>query len=191
MEGDTLVFPIYLPGDFCAPFVNPLTATGPAVLEIFANPTQYAGKSLPVVGDIISPNEMVETFQRVTGKKAAYRSAYTRDELLRYFPALSAPTSCSCARSSGWWSMRVYGYFQPHRDLGVEPQDRSDDAHLGGLPAQDQLARRGDELRPGGVSRPEPIHPIADAQAFWGSNTWRAHFGRLGTSASAAASNRQ
>jgi hypothetical protein len=26
IEGDTLVFPIYLPGDFRAPFVDPLTA---------------------------------------------------------------------------------------------------------------------------------------------------------------------
>jgi len=71
MDGDTLVFPIYLPADFRAPFVDPLTATGPAVLEIFDNPTLYAGKSLPVVGDIISPNEMMETFTSITGKKAA------------------------------------------------------------------------------------------------------------------------
>jgi uncharacterized protein YbjT (DUF2867 family) len=118
MEGDTLVFPIYLPGDFRAPFVNPLTATGPAVLEIFANPTQYAGKSLPVVGDIISPNEMVETFQRVTGKKAAYRSAYTRDELLRYFPALFGANELFVREILGMVEYAVkYGYFQPHRDL--------------------------------------------------------------------------
>jgi hypothetical protein len=81
------VFPIYLPEDFRAPFVDPLTATGPAVLEIFTNPDKYAGASLPVIGDIISPKEMVETFKRVTGKKAVYRSAYTRDELLHHFPA--------------------------------------------------------------------------------------------------------
>ena len=87
---DTLVFPIYLPGDFRAPLVDPLTATGPAVLEIFANPTQYAGKTLPVLGEFISPNEMVETFQRVTGKKAEYRSAYKCEEFLEYFPAFGA-----------------------------------------------------------------------------------------------------
>ncbi|MGO6719304.1 NmrA family NAD(P)-binding protein, partial [Rhizobium ruizarguesonis] len=29
-EGDALVFPIYLPEHFRAPFVDPLTATGPA-----------------------------------------------------------------------------------------------------------------------------------------------------------------
>ena len=43
VEGDTLVFPIYLPEDFRAPFVDPLTATGPAILEIFSNPEKYAG----------------------------------------------------------------------------------------------------------------------------------------------------
>lgn len=53
VEGDTLVFPIYLPENFRTPFVDPLTATGPAILEIFSNSTKYAGKSLPVIGDII------------------------------------------------------------------------------------------------------------------------------------------
>jgi uncharacterized protein YbjT (DUF2867 family) len=117
MEGETLVFPIYLPGDFRAPFVDPLTATGPAVLELFANPTKYAGKSLPVVGDIISPNEMVETFQRVTGKRAAYRSAYTRDELLRHFPQFGSNPDL-VRELVGMVEYAVeYGYFQPHRDL--------------------------------------------------------------------------
>ncbi|HWL86105.1 MAG TPA: NmrA/HSCARG family protein [Polyangiaceae bacterium] len=117
MDGDTLVFPIYLPGDFRAPFVDPLTATGPAVLEIFANPAQYAGKSLPVLGDIISPNEMVETFQRVTGKKATYRSAYAREELLQHFPAFGA-NELLVREILGMAEYAVeYGYFQPHRDL--------------------------------------------------------------------------
>jgi uncharacterized protein YbjT (DUF2867 family) len=117
MDGDTLVFPIYLPGDFRAPFVDPLTATGPAVLEIFSNPTEYVGKSLPVVGNILSPNEMVETFQRVTGKKAAYRSAFTREELLRHFPAFGANEGF-VRECVGMVEYAVeYGYFQPHRDL--------------------------------------------------------------------------
>jgi len=117
MDRDTLVFPIYLPGDFRAPFVDPVTATGPAVLEIFSNPIQYAGKSLPVLGDIISPNDMVETFQRVTGKTTTYRSAYTRDELLRYFPAFGA-NDLFVRELLGMVEYAVeYGYFQPHRDL--------------------------------------------------------------------------
>jgi uncharacterized protein YbjT (DUF2867 family) len=116
-EGDTLVFPIYLPGDFRAPFVDALTATGPAVLEIFSNPAEYAGKSLPVVGEILSPNEMVETFQRVTGKKAEYRSAYTREEVLQYFPAFGE-NELFINELVGMVEYAVeYGYFQPHRDL--------------------------------------------------------------------------
>ncbi|QXV63835.1 NmrA family NAD(P)-binding protein [Mucilaginibacter sp. 21P] len=75
MDRDRLVVPTYLPEDFRASFVDPLTATGPAVLQILSDPKLYAGQSLPVTGDIISPKEMVETFNRVTRNKAEYRSA--------------------------------------------------------------------------------------------------------------------
>jgi uncharacterized protein YbjT (DUF2867 family) len=117
MDGDTLVFPIYLPEDFRAPFTDPLTATGPAVLEIFDNPDKYAGKSLPVIGDIISPHEIVETFRRVTGKKVAYRSAFTREGLLRYFPAFD--TNDGLGREIiGMAEYAVeYGYYRKDRDL--------------------------------------------------------------------------
>jgi uncharacterized protein YbjT (DUF2867 family) len=117
LDGDTLVFPIYLPGDFRAPFVDPLTATGPAVLEIFDNPDQYAGQTLPVVGDIISPQEMVETFTRVTGKKAAYSSAFTREELLTHFPPF-ATMGAFADESVGMVEYAVeYGYYRKDRDL--------------------------------------------------------------------------
>jgi len=117
MEGDTLVFPIYLPKDFRAPFVDPLTATGPAVLEIFSNRDRYAGHSMPVVGDIISPNEMVETFKRVTGKKAAYSSAFTREELLHHFPAFGANEGF-VRETEGMVQYAVEnGYFRKDRDL--------------------------------------------------------------------------
>lgn len=117
MEGDTLVFPIYLPKDFRAPFVDPLTATGPAVLEIFSNPNRYAGKSLPVIGDIISPQEMVDTFARVTGKKAAYRSAFTRKDFLHYLPEFSS-NQLLVDEILGMAEYAVeYGYFSKERDL--------------------------------------------------------------------------
>ncbi|MDO4642066.1 MAG: NmrA/HSCARG family protein [Neisseria sp.] len=89
-EGDALLMPIYLPEDFRAPFVDPLTATGPAILEILRHREKYQGQTLPVVGDFITPREMVETFQRVTGIRTEYRNAYTREGLLRYFPEFSA-----------------------------------------------------------------------------------------------------
>jgi uncharacterized protein YbjT (DUF2867 family) len=117
MNGDTLQFPIYLPEDFRAPFVDPRTATGPAVLEIFSNPDKYTGKSLPVIGDIISPNEMVETFRRVTGKKAAYRSAFTREGFLHYFPAFGA-NELVVREILGMVEYAVeYGYYRKDRDL--------------------------------------------------------------------------
>ena len=116
MDGDTLVFPIYLPEDFLAPFVDPLTATGPAVLEIFSHPEKYAGQTLPVIGDLISPRQMVETFTRVTGKKAAYSSGYTRDGLLRHFPDF-APNELFVRELLGMAEYAVeYGYYRKERD---------------------------------------------------------------------------
>lgn len=117
MEGDTLVFPIYLPEDFRAPFVDPLTATGPVVLEIFSNPELYRGKSLPIVGDVISPREIVETFQRVTGLTAEYRDAFTKQGLLRYFPEFAA-NELLVQELLGMVEYAVeYGYFRSERDL--------------------------------------------------------------------------
>jgi len=117
MEGDTLLLPVYLPEDFRAPFVDPLTATGPVVLEIFSNPERYNGKTLPIVGDIISPREMVETFQRVTGLKAEYRNAFTRDGLLHYFPEFAA-NELLVRELLGMVEYAVeYGYFGKAHDL--------------------------------------------------------------------------
>lgn len=117
MKGDTLIFPIYLPEDFRAPFVDPLTATGPAVLEIFSKPDEYAGKSLPVIGDVISPREMVDTFVRVTGRKAAYSPAFLPEELLYHFPEFRANQTL-VREISGMVAYAVeYGYFGKDRDL--------------------------------------------------------------------------
>jgi hypothetical protein len=117
MEGATLVFPFYLPADCSAPFVDPLTATGPAVLEIFSNPGEYAGQSLPVIGDIITPREMVETFTRVTGRKAEYRPAYAREAFLRSFPQF-AGNEAQVREILGMVEYIVeYGYYRRDRDL--------------------------------------------------------------------------
>jgi uncharacterized protein YbjT (DUF2867 family) len=117
MEGDTLLMPIYLPEDFRAPFVDPTTATGPAVLSVLSDPATFNGKTLPIVGDIISPREMVETFQRVTGIKAEYRSAFKRDELLKYFPGFGG-NDLLVDELIGMVEYAVeYGYFNKEHDL--------------------------------------------------------------------------
>jgi hypothetical protein len=117
MRGDDLIFPIYLPQDFRAPFVDPTSATGPAVLEIFSNPDKYAGESLPVIGDMISPAEMIDTFTRITGRKAVYRSAFTREGLLRYFPEFAA-NELLVQELLGMAEYAVeYGYYREGRDL--------------------------------------------------------------------------
>ena len=117
VKDDILVFPIYLPKDFRAPFVDPLTATGPAVLEIFSNADKYAGSSLPVIGDILSPQEIVDTFIKVTGKKAVYSSAYTRNDFLKHFPEFSSNKTL-VEEIIGMAEYAVeYGYFAENRDL--------------------------------------------------------------------------
>lgn len=117
VEGGKLLMPIYLPEDFRAPFVDPVTATGHAVLELFSNPSRYHGKTLPVVGDIISPREMVETFRRVTGIEAEYRDAYSREGLLHYFPHF-ATNEPLVDELIGMVEYAVeYGYFSEERDL--------------------------------------------------------------------------
>ena len=117
MKGDTLVFPIYLPKDFRAPFVDPLTATGPAVIEIFSNPDKYKGQALPVIGDMISPQEMVDTFVKVTGIKAEYSSAYTREGLLNHFPEFGS-NELFVRELLGMVEYAVEdGYFKKDRDI--------------------------------------------------------------------------
>jgi hypothetical protein len=117
VEGGKLLMPIYLPEDFRAPFVDPVSATGPAVVEIFSNPAVYNGKTLPIVGDIISPREMVETFERVTGREAEYRNAYSREGLLHYFPGFSE-NQLLVDELVGMVEYSVeYGYFSQERDL--------------------------------------------------------------------------
>jgi uncharacterized protein YbjT (DUF2867 family) len=117
MLGDTLVFPVYLPEDFQAPFVDPLTATGPAVLEIFDHPDLYTGRTMPVIGDIISPAEMVETFTRITGQKAVYASAYKSEQLLHHLPDFGENPEL-VREIIGMAEFAVeYGYFREDRDL--------------------------------------------------------------------------
>lgn len=118
IDGETVLMPFYFPEDFRAPFVDPLTATGPAVLEVFSGTEAYVGETLPVVGDLISPAEMVEAFSRVTGRKAEYRSAYSREGLLDYFPAPGQnPLEVDEILGMAEYSVE-FGYFREDRDLG-------------------------------------------------------------------------
>ena len=117
VEDGSLVLPVYLPEDFRAPFVDPVTATGPAVREIISKPEKYAGETLPIVGDVVSPREMVRVFQDVTGLQAEYRDAFTYDGLARNFPELVAD-DLHAQEILGMVNYAVeYGYFRQDRDL--------------------------------------------------------------------------
>ena len=114
---DGITFAIYLPPDIPMPFCDPLTAAGPAVREIFDHPTQYAGKTLPVIGQFITAQEMVDAFVRVTGQRARYASAYSREDLLRHFPSFEADEHL-VRELVGMVEYAVeYGYYAPERDL--------------------------------------------------------------------------
>ena len=72
---------------------------------------------MPVIGDILSPDEIVSTFTRVTGKKAAYRSAYTREELLHHFPDFVANELLMRELLGMAEYATEYGYYRKERDL--------------------------------------------------------------------------
>ncbi len=121
-----LTFSLYLPHHVRVPFVDPLTATGPAVVEIFAHPQKYAGASLPIIGEILSGDDMAATFERVTGIRTVYEPAYTREALIQRFPAIG--TNEELVRELlGMAEYAVeYGYYGEDRDLAwsrqVDPQ---------------------------------------------------------------------
>jgi uncharacterized protein YbjT (DUF2867 family) len=123
---DGITFAIYLPPHIPMPFCDPLTAAGPAVREIFDNPAQYAGKALPVIGEFISAQDMVDTFVQVTGQRARYASAYAREDLLRHFPGFAADEHL-VRELVGMVEYAVeHGYYAPERDLTwsrkIDPQ---------------------------------------------------------------------
>ena len=113
----SLSFAVYLPPDAPMPFVDPLTATGPAVLALFDNPDLYAGQTLPVIGEVLTARQIVDTFVTVTGRRAYYASAYTREELLTHFPAFGGD-ELLVRELVGMVRYAVdYGYYAPERDL--------------------------------------------------------------------------
>lgn len=60
---------------------------------------------------------MIETFKRVTGRKAVYASAYSPDELVRHFPEFGQNPEL-VRENIGMAEYAVeYGYFRKDRDL--------------------------------------------------------------------------
>ncbi|MDP9810176.1 uncharacterized protein YbjT (DUF2867 family) [Rhizobium tibeticum] len=154
-RADGITFAIYLPPHIPMPFCDPLTAAGPAVREIFDHPTQYAGKTLPVIGELLSAQEMVDTFVRVTGQRAHYASAYSREDLLRHFPNFAADEHL-VRELVGMVEYAVeYGYYAPDRDL---TWSRKIDPHA---LTWEQFVKRsnwqGDLLSYGATSEAEPL----------------------------------
>jgi hypothetical protein len=59
---------------------------------------------------------MMEKFRQITGRKAVYRSAFTREGLVRHFPEL-AKNEGGVREILGMAEYAVeYGYYRPERD---------------------------------------------------------------------------
>ena len=144
-----------------ATFCDPLTAAGPAVREIFDHPTQYAGQTLPVIGEVLSAQDMVDTFVRVTGQPARYASAYSREDLLRHFPdfaALRERTKKSIAE-------REKERPRPLEKLSVFVEtDVNPPPHHAGSPRS--LAARGRHRRVSCVATGQPWRPFPESPTF-------------------------
>lgn len=108
----TLTFSLPCDGNLKYPFLDPTTAAGPIVLEIFDHPEKYSNKSVPIVSDIISPNEMIQQFTKVTGIKAKFHTATEEEWFKLPFPKDVADEI---------WQMWVFaqkdGYYHKDRDL--------------------------------------------------------------------------
>lgn len=86
------------------------------MLAQFDDPQAYHGKTLPVIGEVLTAREIVDTFVRVTGRRAHYASAYAREDLLAHFPAFGAD-EWLVRELVGMVTYAVeYGYCAPERD---------------------------------------------------------------------------
>lgn len=109
----------------------PLPPPGRLCRRYFHIPINTPESALPVIGEMISPQEIVDTFVRVTGKKAVYSSAYTREDFLRHFPDFNS-NDLLVREILGMAEYAVeYGYFKIFRFMtlydqhpGFQPQSK-------------------------------------------------------------------
>ena len=70
-----------------------------------------------MVGEFISPAEMVSAFSRVTGLRDEHRSAYTREGLLTHFPEMREnPLLVDEVLGMAEYAVE-FGYFREDREL--------------------------------------------------------------------------
>ena len=143
---DGLTFAIYLPPHLPMPFVDPLTATGPAVREMFDHPTQYAGQSLPVIGEILS---RARHGGHVCARHRAAGALRLRVHARRLVALLSGLRRQRAlrARDGGHGGIRRRIWLlRPRARPDVESEHRSAGIDLGTVPETQQLARRAANL---------------------------------------------
>ncbi len=94
------------------PFLDPTTAPGPVVLEIFDHPEKFKGHSVPVVSEFISPNEIVAQFTKVTGVPSAFHVISKED-----WAKLPFPKDLSDELYQMFEYATEFGYYTKERDV--------------------------------------------------------------------------
>lgn len=69
-EDGQWLFSLPVPPDVPLPWTDPMTSVGPVVSAIFTNPKEYAGLTIPVVNELLTPTLLAQQFSEVTGFKA-------------------------------------------------------------------------------------------------------------------------
>jgi len=83
--------------------------------KIIDNPETMTGKNIEIASDVVSWPTIVETFTRVTGKPAVYKSL-TTDEWFDLFENTELSAAVAPARPSGTWRQSFGTWFALMRD---------------------------------------------------------------------------
>ncbi|KAJ3083076.1 hypothetical protein HK102_001272 [Quaeritorhiza haematococci] len=89
-EGGSEVYEYALPmrPDALLPFVDTAGDTGSIVAHVLDKPERYVGINIPVASEYLSMNEVIDIFQKVTGKRARYKQVKPEDFIKKLEPGL-------------------------------------------------------------------------------------------------------
>jgi NmrA-like family len=83
--------------------------------KTFDNPDTMTGNDLEIVSEVVNWPTIVETFTRVTGRPAEYKSV-TMDEFFDLFENADVSAATNAARPTGSWRKTFGGLFALMRD---------------------------------------------------------------------------
>jgi len=97
-----------------------VASTGPILAKVLENPDKYVNQDVGSAGDELSGTQIVETFTKVTGKKAKFVEISETD----YKAKMPGPIGVELFNMFGWF--QDFGYFGKRdpftaKNLGVAP----------------------------------------------------------------------